>query len=105
MSSVILFWPYLKASFMTPLKQVLGATMEFKTTLKGANTGGLDLKVFGIPTLIVIANAVTFIIGASTLDAQINAAKGVPQVWHIAVFVSRIVMCYRFTYTVSVSRL
>lgn len=80
MSSVLLFWPYLKASFSTPIKQVLGATMEFKTTLKGANKGGLDLKVFGIPCLIILANIVTFIIGAVTLDAQINAAKGVPTV-------------------------
>jgi hypothetical protein len=76
MSSVIFFWPYLKAAFATPVKQVLGATMEFKTTLKGANSGGVDLKVYGVPCLIIIANIVTFIIGAVTLDAQINAAKG-----------------------------
>ena len=78
MSSVLLFWPYLKASFQTPVKQVLGATMEFKTPLKGANRGGLDLKVFGVPMLIIILNVITFIIGAVTLDAQINAAKGTP---------------------------
>lgn len=52
--------------------------MEFKTTLKGANRGGLDLKVFGVPMLIIILNVITFIIGAVTLDAQINAAKGTP---------------------------
>jgi hypothetical protein len=34
-SSVILFYPYLKASFLVPIKQILGLTMEFKTTLKG----------------------------------------------------------------------
>lgn len=83
MSSVIFFWPYLKASFATPVKQVLGATMEFKTTLKGANRGGLDLKVFGVPTLIILANVVTFIIGAVTLDAQINAAKGALEHTHL----------------------
>lgn len=77
MSSVILFWPYLKASFNTPIKQVLGATMEFKTTLKGSGRGGIDFKVFGVPMLIVALNFVTFVIGAATLDAQINAAKGV----------------------------
>jgi hypothetical protein len=76
MSSVILFYPYLKASFATPVKQVLGATMEFKTTLKGARRGGLELRVYGMPVLIVIINFVTFVIGLATLDAQINAAKG-----------------------------
>jgi hypothetical protein len=55
--------------------QVLGATMEFKTTLKGGGAGALHLKSF-LPALVVLAiNAVTFIVGAVTLDATINAAK------------------------------
>lgn len=75
MSSVILFWPYLKASFMTPIKQMLGRTMEFKTTLKGANTRDFSLKVYGMPLLILAINIVSFLIGVITLDTQINAAK------------------------------
>lgn len=74
MSSVILFWPYLKASFMTPIKQFLGQTMEFKTTLKGANVRDFSFKVYGMPIFILAVNIVTFIIGITNLDTQINAA-------------------------------
>ena len=75
MSSVILFWPYLKASFMTPVKQLLGRTMEFKTTLKGAGAGAFSFKVYGMPIIIIIVNVASFLIGVITLDTQINAAK------------------------------
>jgi hypothetical protein len=81
MSSVIFFWPYLKSSFNTPIKQILGQTMEFKTTLKGTSSGGFEFKVYGMAIIILAINATTFIIGIVTLDAQINAAKGISLCW------------------------
>lgn len=82
MSSVILFWPYLKASFMTPVKQFLGQTMEFKTTLKGANTRDFSFKVYGMPIFILTLNVVTFIIGMSYFNTRINAAMVRPPLLH-----------------------
>ena len=69
------FYPYLKASFLTPAKQALGQTMEFKTTLKGANATAFSLRTFGPALLIVAINAVTLGFGLATLDASINAAQ------------------------------
>ena len=80
-SNVILFYPYFKASFLTPVKQVLGQTMEFKTTLKGANNSGFSLRTFGPAVLLFIINVVTFVAGALSLDANINAAKGISMAW------------------------
>lgn len=80
-SSVILFYPYLKASFLTPVKQVLGQTMEFKTTLKGGNNGGFNLRTFGPALIITILNIVTFSVGLATLDTNINAAKSISLCW------------------------
>lgn len=80
-SSVLLFYPYLKNSFLTPIKQVLGQTMEFKTTLKGSNASGFSLRTFGPAILIVILNVATFSVGLSSIDANINAAKGISMCW------------------------
>jgi hypothetical protein len=81
MSSVILFYPYLKNSFLTPIKQVLGQTMEFKTTLKGGNNGGFNFRTFGPALLITVLNIVTFSVGLATLDKNINAAKSISLCW------------------------
>jgi hypothetical protein len=80
-SSVLLFYPYLKNSFLTPIKQVLGQTMEFKTTLKGGNAGGFNLRTFGPALIIVILNIVTFSVGLATFDTNINAAKAISLCW------------------------
>ena len=74
-SSVLLFYPYLKASILTPIKQALGQTMEFKTTLKGANSAAFSLRTFLPALIIVVVNAVTLGFGLATLDASINAAQ------------------------------
>ena len=80
-SSVILFYPYLKASFFTPVKQLLGQTMEFKTTLKGGNSSNFSLRTFGPAIIIVVLNIVTFSVGLARFDVNINAAKSISLCW------------------------
>lgn len=80
-SSVILFWPYLKASIFTPIKSMMGRAMEFKTTLKGAAAHNASLKVLGPSILIVIINVVTFILGIVNFRVAVNAAQGISLCW------------------------
>jgi Glycosyl hydrolase family 9 len=81
MSSMILFWPYLKAAINTPIKQMMGRTMVFKTTLKGAAAKVASLKTLGAPLLIVIVNVVTFIIGIAHFRIEVNAAQAISLCW------------------------
>ena len=74
-SSVILFYPYLKAAILTPIKQLLGKTMEFKTTLKGAAARAQSFKVIGPALVITAINLGTLITGAVTFRASVNAAE------------------------------
>lgn len=80
-SSVILFWPYLKASIFTPIKSLMGRTMVFKTTLKGAAAHNASLKVLGPSILIVLVNAVTFLLGIVNFRVAVNAAQGISLCW------------------------
>ena len=80
-SSVILFWPYLKASIFTPIKSMMGRAMEFKTTLKGAAAHNASLKVLGPSILIVLVNVVTFILGIVNYRVAVNAAQGISLSW------------------------
>jgi hypothetical protein len=74
-SSVILFYPYLKAAILTPIKQMLGRTMEFKTTLKGAAARAQSFKVIGPALLITMINIATLITGVASFKASVNAAQ------------------------------
>ena len=74
-SSVILFWPYLKASIFTPVKAMLGRTMVFKTTLKGAAAHNASLKVLWPAMLIALINVVSLILGIVNFRASVNAAQ------------------------------
>lgn len=74
-SSVILFWPYLKASIFTPVKALMGKTMVFKTTLKGAAAHNASLKVLWPAILISIINIVSLILGVVNFRASVNAAQ------------------------------
>ena len=78
---MILFYPYLKAALFTPVKQLLGRTMEFKTTLKGSAARAHSFKFIGPALLIVLLNLVTFIAGAVTFQASVNAAQGISLCW------------------------
>lgn len=80
-SSVILFYPYLKASFLTPVKQMLGKTMEFKTTLKGAAARAQSFKVIGPALLISLINIATFFTGIVTFNVSVNAAQAISLCW------------------------
>ena len=82
-SSVILFYPYLKAALFTPVKQLLGRTMEFKTTLKGNAARAHSFRFIGPAILITLINLGTFIAGAATLRASVNAAQGISLCWLI----------------------
>jgi hypothetical protein len=81
MSSMILFWPYLKAAINTPIKQLMGRTMVFKTTLKGAAAKVASLKTLGAPLLIVLINVVTFIVGIANFRVSVNAAQAISLCW------------------------
>ena len=78
-SSVILFWPYLKASIFTPVKALMGKTMVFKTTLKGAAAHNASLKVLWPAILIAIINIVSLILGVVNFRASVNAAQVRPR--------------------------
>jgi hypothetical protein len=80
-SSVILFWPYLKASINTPIKQMLGKTMEFKTTLKGAAAHAASLKTLGPAFLVSFINIGTLILGVVKFNIAVNAAQGISLCW------------------------
>ena len=80
-SSVILFYPYLKASMFTPIKQLLGRTMVFKTTLKGAAARAESFKLFAPAALISAVNIATFIAGVATFNISVNAAQAISMCW------------------------
>ena len=81
-SSMMLFYPYLKASILTPVKQMLGLTAQFKTTLKGGAKGvRAGLKVCIPAAIIVFINVATIIIGAITFEAQVNAPQAISMCW------------------------
>ena len=77
MSTTILFYPYLKASILTPIKQILGITAVFKTTMKG-KVGGVNIGVaknFVPAAIFVLLNIAVVIVGAVTFEASVNAAQ------------------------------
>jgi hypothetical protein len=80
-SSVILFYPYLKAAILTPIKQMLGKTMEFKTTLKGSAARVQSFKVIGPALLISVINIATFLAGIITFNIAVNAAQAISLSW------------------------
>jgi hypothetical protein len=80
-SSVILFWPYLKASILTPIKSMLGRTMVFKTTLKGAAARNASLKVLGPSLVLVLINSVALLLGLINFNVAVNAAQGISLCW------------------------
>jgi membrane-bound metal-dependent hydrolase YbcI (DUF457 family) len=80
-SSVILFYPYLKASFFTPIKQILGLTQEFKTTLKGKAQNKLALKILLPAAIITLINVAIFIVGAFSFRLFVNAAQAISMCW------------------------
>jgi hypothetical protein len=82
-SSVILFYPYLKAAILTPIKQMLGKTMEFKTTLKGSAARVQSFKVIGPAALISAINIATFFAGVITFNIAVNAAQAISLSWII----------------------
>lgn len=82
-ATTILFWPYLKASILTPMKQVFGrGGATFKATAKGGGkASSATLKEIGPSILLTLGCLIAFIAGLSDFNANVNAPKAIALCW------------------------
>lgn len=82
-SSTILFWPYLKASLITPWKSLSNAAVEPKATARGRTGGSAGgLKNIGPAILLIALNTVAFIAGIIAMNFTVNAPRTVSLCWY-----------------------
>lgn len=83
-SVTILWWPYLKASLFTPIKQLRGRALVFKSTAKGSGgAASAGFRTLGPSALLVLINIICIIVGLVTFDAAVNAPQVIALCWCI----------------------
>jgi hypothetical protein len=84
-SVTILWWPYLKASLFTPIQQLRGRALVFKSTAKGSGeAASAGLRTLGPSALLVLINVICIIVGLATFDPAVNAPQVIALCWCVS---------------------